>query len=92
MTIQSVEVICIPCPKCEGLEQKIRSMIDNVGIINKIKIVFEFKHTAKLEVISQYALSPAQTPVILINGQVEMAGKIDPILLRRRLEALQKSC
>ena len=59
MPIQSVEVICIPCPKCEGLEQKIRSMIDNVGIINKIKISYEFKHTKKLDTISQYALTPA---------------------------------
>ncbi len=92
MPIQSIEIICVPCLKCDGLEQKIRGMVDNIGVLSKIKISYEFKHTKKLDTISQYALTPSQTPAILINGQVEMAGRIDPMLLRKRLEAIQRSC
>ena len=92
MPIQSIEIICVPCPKCEGLERRIRSMIESIGMSNRTKIIFEFKHTTKLTDISKYSLNPAQTPAILINGEVEMAGRVDPIVLRRKLEAIQRSC
>ena len=59
MPIQSIEIICVPCLKCDGLEQKIRGMVDNIGVLSKIKISYEFKHTKKLDTISQYALTPA---------------------------------
>ena len=92
MPLQTIEIICVPCLKCDGLEQKIRGMVDNIGVLSKIKISYEFKHTKKLDTISQYALTPAQMPVILVNGQVEMAGRIDSMLLRKKLETLQRSC
>lgn len=92
MSIKSIEIICLPCKKCEGLEVKIREMVKNIEMINKIKIPFEFKHTTNLLTISQYSLNPSQTPVIIINGIVEFAGKFDPILTKLRLEALHKIC
>jgi len=71
---------------------KIREMIKSVEMINKVKIPFEFKATITLTNIFQYSLSPAQTPAIIINGKVEFAGKPDLVLIRRRLEAIHKSC
>ncbi len=90
MAITSIEIICLPCPKFAGLDAKIWGMIKSMEMINKVKISFEFKHTTKLLTISQYSLNPSQTPIIIINGIVEFAGKFDGILMRRRLEEIHK--
>ncbi|OIO36457.1 MAG: hypothetical protein AUJ74_02480 [Candidatus Omnitrophica bacterium CG1_02_44_16] len=92
MSIKTIEMICIPCQKCVGIEAKVREMVKGIELINKIKIPFEFKHTTKLLNISQYSLNPSQTPAIIINGIVEFAGGFDPILMKRRLEAIHKTC
>jgi len=92
MPIQSVEIICIPCSKCANLEQKIRDIVKTIAITNKAKIVFEVKTTIKLTNLSNYSLNSSQTPAILINGNVEIAGRVDLILLKRRLTAIQGSC
>ncbi len=91
MPIQSIEIICLPCPKCKDLESRIRGMIKNIEMINRIKILFEFRQHINLKEISKYALNPSQTPAIIINGKVEFAGRADPILLRRRLEEIHKT-
>jgi hypothetical protein len=62
-------------------------MIKNIEAMLKTKIVYELKLTRSLRDITNYSLNPSQTPALLINGQVEFAGKIDFILLRRKLEA-----
>ena len=90
MPINSVEIICLPCPKCEFVEKKIREAIKTIEIENKIKIPFEFKHTANLREISKYSLNPSQTPTVLINGSVEFAGKIEPLLVKKRLDLIHK--
>lgn len=87
MPINSIEVICLPCPKCQNLEVKIRDMIKNIEAMLKTKIVYELKLTRTLRDMTNYSLNPSQTPALLINGQVEFAGKIDFIILRRKLEA-----
>lgn len=87
MSINSIEVICLPCPKCQNLELKIRDMIKNIEAMLKRKIVYELKLTRTLKDITNYSLNPSQTPAVLINGEVEFAGKVDFILLRRKLEA-----
>ena len=92
MSISSIEIICLPCDKCKDLETNIRATIKNIEMINRIKIVYEFKHSVNLRDIARYALNPSQTPAIIINGKVEHAGKIDSVALRKRLEAIQKSC
>ena len=91
MAIKTIEVICLPCQKCAGLEMKIREMIKSIEMVNKVKIPFEFKHTTTLLTIAQYSLNPSQTPIVIINGIVEFAGRLDLVLLRRRLEAIHKA-
>lgn len=92
MPIKSIEVICLPCPKCETLEQKIRGVVKSIEAVHKIQIPFEFKHTKTLRDIANYSLSPAQAPVIIVNGNVEFAGRFDLILARNRLESIHRSC
>ncbi len=91
MPIKKIEMICLPCKKCEGIEARIRDLIKAIEMANRIKIPFEFVHTKSLKDIGNYSLNAAQTPALLINGVVEFAGRIDVLLLRRRLEAIHKS-
>ncbi|HQP91615.1 MAG TPA: thioredoxin family protein [Candidatus Omnitrophota bacterium] len=92
MSIESIEVICLPCKKCEGLEKQIRQVVAAIGSRYKIVINFEYKHTKNLENITRYGLNATQTPALLINKIVEFAGKIDVVLLAKRLETIHKSC
>jgi hypothetical protein len=90
MSIQTIEIICIPCDKCEKLKANITEIIHRLELQNKTKIYYEFKHTPHLRDIANYSLNPSQTPALLINGSVEMAGTIDRIALKSKLEAIHK--
>ncbi len=90
MAIKTIEIICLPCPKCEGLEIKIREMIKGIEMVNRIKIVFEFKRHTNIKELSKYSLNASQTPAVLINGVVEFAGRVEPIIMRRRLDEIHK--
>jgi hypothetical protein len=88
VAIRTVEVICMPCSKCEGLEKKIRGIITEISIQNKMKIAFEFKSTQNLKDIAQYSVNASQAPLIIINGQLEFSGRFDMILLKKRLTSI----
>jgi hypothetical protein len=90
MPIKSIEVICIPCPKCTPLKPKIDEIIRGIEMRNKIKIIYEFKQTPNLAEISKYALNPSQTPAVIINGNVEIAGQVNMLILKNRLEAINR--
>jgi glutaredoxin len=91
MPIRSIEVICIPCPKCKMLEQLLKQMVENIGRLNKVTISFEFKHTKTLQDLARLNVNAAQTPAILVNGNVEFAGKYEPDALRKKLEGIHKT-
>ena len=90
MSIKSIEIICLPCFKCEQLKNKIPELIKAIEIQNKTKISYEFKHTPDLRGISRYSLNPSQTPAIIINGNVELAGQIEPAVLKKKLESMHR--
>lgn len=92
MSVRSIEIICIPCNKCSGLEAKIREAIKKIELTYKLKMPFEFKTTPHLRDLARYSLNPSQAPIILVNDKVEFAGKIEPMLLQKRLEAIHRSC
>jgi hypothetical protein len=46
--IKSIEIICIPCNKCERLKTDIAEIIKTIELQNKIKIYYEFKHIPPL--------------------------------------------
>ncbi|MFH0876969.1 MAG: thioredoxin family protein [Candidatus Omnitrophota bacterium] len=91
MPIRSIEVICRPCPKCKSLTEEIQQAIKQIEKIRKTTIIYEFKHTIDLRDITKYSLNPSQIPAILINGLVEFAGRVDPTLLKNRLERIHFS-
>lgn len=90
MPIKSIEIICIPCSQCEKLRKNIEEIIKGIELQNKTKIFYEFKHTPHLRDISKYSLNPSQAPAVIVNGNVEMAGNIERLALKRKLEAMHK--
>ena len=90
MAIQSIEIICIICPKCDQLKKRIIEIIKNMELQNKIKINYEFKHTINLGEISKFSLNPSQLPAVIINGNLEFSGQAEAKALRAKLESIHK--
>ena len=90
MSIRSMEIICPPCPKCERLKSLIKQTSTYIEEQNKIKLSYDFKHSVSLADLSRYSVNAAQTPVLVINGQVEFAGGGDATALKNKLMAIHK--
>jgi len=91
MPIKTIEIMCVPCNKCDMLKKKILQAIQKVEMKYKIKITYEFKQITNLQDISKYGLNPSQAPVVIINGKPEFAGNIEVTTIPARIEALHKS-
>jgi glutaredoxin len=87
MSINSIEVICPPCPKCERLKGLIKQVIGQMETQFKTKIIYNFKHTVDLREVSQLSVNASKTPIVVINGQVELAGGIEMGVLKSKLLA-----
>ena len=90
MPIRTIEVICIPCEKCEPLRTVIFEMIKNIERESNTKILYEFKITPHLRDIGKYSINAAQTPAVVINGNVELAGRFDLGLLETKLKVIHR--
>jgi hypothetical protein len=90
MPINTIELVCLPCIKCQNLPQRISSAIKNIELENRVTIRYEFKHTKTLEGVDRYSANASQTPLIIINGSLEFAGRIQDQLLQRRLSSIHK--
>ena len=90
MPIKSIEIICRPCFKCDQLKTKIPELIKAMEVQNKTKIFYEFKHTPDIRAISKYSLNPSQTPAVIINGNAELAGKIEIGVIKKKLESIHR--
>ena len=90
MAIKSIEIICVACPKCDQLKNRIMEIIKTMELQNKIKINYEFKHTINLGEISKFSLNPSQLPAVIINGNLEFSGQAEAKALRAKLESIHK--
>lgn len=88
MPIRTIEIICIPCEKCERAKKLIAETIKSIEIQNKVKIPYEFKHNPSLRALADYSINAAQAPAIVINGNVELSGRFDTVALKNRLMSL----
>lgn len=88
MPIRTIEIICLPCNKCNQLKTIVNNVIKALEIESKNKIIYNLRITANLQNIANYGLSPAQTPVFLINGIVECAGSVDQGVIKSKLTAV----
>jgi len=69
----------------------ITNIIKTLEEKSKNKIIYDLRVTSSLTNIANYGLSPAQTPVLLINGVVECAGNIDQGIVKAKLTAAHHS-
>ena len=90
MAINSIEIICVPCPKCAQLKKGITDIITNMELQNRVKINYEFKHTVNLNEISKFSLNASQLPAVVVNGNLEFSGQSDTKALRAKLESIHK--
>ena len=90
MPINSIEIMCIPCPKCERVKTLISDAIKQIELQNKIKIVYSFQQTPNFLKASQYSVNPSQAPIVIINGNVELSGQVTLDVVKKRLEAINK--
>jgi len=90
MSIRTVEIVCLPCDKCERAKRLILETIKSIELQNKVKITYEFKHTPTIHDLAKYSINASQTPAIVINGNVELSGRVDATALKNRLIALYR--
>jgi hypothetical protein len=76
--LKTVEIICMPCHKCDVMKEKIKSVLTAIGNQNRMRMRCEFIYynTRKeaLVRLSKLGLNIAQLPITLINGQVAFTG------------------
>jgi len=88
MSIRTIEVICVPCQKCEKVMRAITEAVKHIEIENKVKIVYDFKHTTSFIGLDRYSVNAAQAPIVVINGVVECTGQVEAPVLRKKLTFL----
>lgn len=91
MAIKTIEIICSPCPKCDRIKKMIDDAIKIMEMQNKVKIVYDFKHTTHLRDAVKYSVNASQAPIVLINGKVEITGQPLPAVLRSKIEAIHRT-
>lgn len=91
MPIRSVEIVCLPCNKCNQLKVLVTNLIKSLEEKGRNKIIYDLRVTSSLQNIANYGLSPAQTPVLLINGVVECAGSVDQSIIKAKLTSAHRS-
>jgi hypothetical protein len=75
-----IEILVQPSEKPQNVENVMRLAATQVGVQLQITVTNNFA------AYSRYAISPAQTPIIFINGNLEFAGRVPELnALKRRL-------
>jgi hypothetical protein len=93
--IKKIEIICLPCHKCEILAKKVGNILEVLRRKYKIPIKCEIKHiNNKAEVtqgMSRYGFNTGQLPIVLINDALAFAGQIESDnVIRMKFEDVMK--
>lgn len=72
-----IEILGAGCSKCEKLEKNLKEVIKDLNIDATIEKVEDFKEIVKYGVM--------QTPALVINGKVEVVGKVPKIKELKKL-------
>ncbi|OGX19032.1 MAG: hypothetical protein A3K83_00555 [Omnitrophica WOR_2 bacterium RBG_13_44_8b] len=90
MAVFNIEIICRKCSKCEFIELKLREAIRQLEYKYQTKIDYELKINEDLREMNKFALSASQRPVVVVNGNVEFAGRIMTRFLKSKLDSILK--
>ena len=93
--LKTIEIICIPCHKCEVIREKIEIILRCIESAQGIRTHCELisypgrKEAMKALIRSGYAIN--QIPIVLINGEVAFTGsRITEQRIRLILEGIMK--
>ena len=86
--LRTIEIMCIPCAKCEAAKKIILKEIEQIELRNKIKLKYEFKHTPNFHEKDKYSVNTSQAPIVIINGQVELCGVMTPDIVAKKLHRM----
>ena len=94
--IKKVEIICMPCHKCDKLIKVIENILQVLRRKYNIPIKCEIKHyQSKVEVIqgmNKFNFNAGQLPITLINGTLAFAGQVEgENVVRMKFEEIMRS-
>ncbi|HOW36151.1 MAG TPA: thioredoxin family protein [Candidatus Omnitrophota bacterium] len=79
-----IDILIKPGEKCEHIER----IILMAAQFQKMEV--KITRTSNFAAYAQCAINPSQTPIIIINGNVEFAGRSpEPEILRRKLAEIK---
>jgi len=90
--IQTIEIICKPCRKCELLLERIETIIRCIETRESIRIKYKLKLNGNiLHAATKYGYAINKLPLVIINGSVEFVGHVkQEHLIRMKLEEINK--
>ena len=94
--IKKIEIVCLPCHKCELLKQRIEVITQCLEFKYHTRIRYEFIHCYKrkevIGLIARYGYTINQLPITLINGEICFIGHIrGENVIRWKLEEIMKT-
>ena len=80
-----IDILVKPNQNCDHLESKIALAA------KMLNIPVQIKQSSNFAAFSGYAINPSQTPIVIMNGNVEFAGQVPELdVLTRRLSEIQR--
>jgi len=87
--IQTIEIICKPCHKCDLMIQRISYILHCIQNQSGLKLKYELKLNKNIHEAEKYGYNVTQLPVVKINGDIEFVGHVkEEHLIRMKLEEI----
>lgn len=94
--IRTIEIVCLPCHKCEILIERIETIIRCLEFKYGTRIKCAFAHIdSKKEIVAalaRYGYAINQLPITLINGEIAFIGHVKgENVIRWKLEEILRA-
>ncbi|MFA6384818.1 MAG: thioredoxin family protein [Candidatus Omnitrophota bacterium] len=91
--LKSIEIICIPCHKCDVVKEKVKTILNALGgKLNRrfqCELICYASRKEAMERIRNSSYASNEFPVTLVNGQFAFSGsKISEERIRMLLEGI----
>ncbi len=83
VNLGEIKIICRPCHKCKTAEALLRKAIKQLQTIYKVVYHFEIVKIGNLREAVKYSTNIANTPFIVINNTLVLAGKLKGVSVVR---------
>jgi len=76
--LKKIEIVCIPCHKCEVIKEKIQIILKHIEGTLKVRthceLIYYTNRKEAMEAVIRSGYAINELPVILINGAVAFTG------------------